>query len=90
MLENGSVRDDLTLPSGTEEAERVAKQLKEEFANGAEVIVTVLKVRAAAHAWCAEKHARGACCRSWRCLHAHGRAGRVCMARRAKPAITAA
>lgn len=43
MSDNGDTRDDLTLPSGTDEAARLAKQLKEEFAAGSEIIVTVLK-----------------------------------------------
>ncbi len=45
MLENGAIRDDMMLPSGTEEAERLAKQLKEDFEDGKEIVVTVLKVR---------------------------------------------
>lgn len=44
MSDNGDTRDDLTLPSGTDEAARLAKQLKDEFAAGSEIIVTVLKV----------------------------------------------
>ena len=44
MLENGEVRDDLTLPSGTDEYDKLAKQIKEDFAEGKEMIVTVLKV----------------------------------------------
>jgi translation initiation factor 5A len=43
MLENGDTRDDLALPSGTDEAERIAKQLKEDFAEGKELLVTVTK-----------------------------------------------
>ena len=45
MMENGDTRDDLTLPHGTDEYDRLAKQLKEDFADGKEIIVTVLKVR---------------------------------------------
>jgi hypothetical protein len=44
MEENGSTRDDLKLPTGTEEADKLAIQLKEEFSQGKEIIVTVLKV----------------------------------------------
>lgn len=44
MEENGSTRDDLKLPSGTEEAEKLAVTLKAEFAEGKEIVVSVLKV----------------------------------------------
>ena len=44
MMENGETRDDLTLPGGTDEYDKLAKQLKEDFAEGKEIIVTVLKV----------------------------------------------
>ena len=45
MMENGDTRDDLTLPGGTDEYDRLAKQIKEDFEEGKELIVTVLKVR---------------------------------------------
>ena len=44
MMENGDTRDDLALPHGTDEYDRLAKQLKEDFGEGKEIIVTVLKV----------------------------------------------
>lgn len=44
MLENGDTRDDLALPSGTEEYERLAKQIQTDFADGKELLVTVTKV----------------------------------------------
>lgn len=43
MAENGDTREDLTLPKGTEDAEKLAAQIKEEFANGSEMVVSVLK-----------------------------------------------
>lgn len=56
MAENGDTREDLTLPKGTEEAEKLAAQIKEQFAAGQELVVSVLKVNlcaaaAAAAAW---------------------------------------
>ena len=44
MDDNGNNRDDLTLPKGTSDAETLAKQLKDDFDNGKELVVTVLKV----------------------------------------------
>lgn len=44
MDENGNNRDDLTLPKGTSDADALAKQLKEDFDAGKELVVTVLKV----------------------------------------------
>lgn len=44
MDEGGNVRDDMKLPSGTDEAERLAGQLKDDFAEGKELIVSVLCV----------------------------------------------
>jgi len=43
MAENGDTREDLTLPKGTEEAEKLATQIKEQFAAGQELVVSVLK-----------------------------------------------
>jgi translation initiation factor 5A len=43
MLENGDTREDLTLPRGTEESEKLAEAIKAEFADGKEVVVGVLK-----------------------------------------------
>ena len=47
MDDSGNNRDDLTLPKGTSDAESLAKQLKDDFDNGKELVVTVLKVRGA-------------------------------------------
>jgi hypothetical protein len=44
MSENGETRDDLMLPGGTDEYDKLAKQLKEDFSEGKEIVVTVLKV----------------------------------------------
>ena len=44
MDENGNNRDDLTLPKGTSDADSLAKQLREDFDGGKELVVTVLKV----------------------------------------------
>lgn len=43
MLENGDTRDDLTLPTGTDEADKLAQTLKADFAEGKEILVTVTK-----------------------------------------------
>ncbi len=45
MDDGGNNRDDLTLPKGTSDAEALAKQLKDDFENGKELVVTVLKVK---------------------------------------------
>lgn len=44
MLEDGSTKDDLGLPRGTDDSEKLAVQIKEEFDSGKELILTVLKV----------------------------------------------
>ena len=44
MDDTGNNRDDLTLPKGTSDADSLAKQLREDFDNGKELVVTVLKV----------------------------------------------
>jgi len=41
--EGGHTRDDLMLPKGTEEADKLAITIKETFASGAECSVSVLK-----------------------------------------------
>ncbi|KAJ9530079.1 hypothetical protein QJQ45_023393 [Haematococcus lacustris] len=43
MEENGSTRDDLKLPYGTDESEKLAEQLKIDFGEGKEIVVSVLK-----------------------------------------------
>lgn len=44
MDESGNTKDDLTLPKGTDDAEKLAVQLQEDFDSGKEIVVTVLKV----------------------------------------------
>lgn len=45
MDESGNTKDDLSLPKGTDDAEKLAQQIKEDFDAGKELVVTVLKVR---------------------------------------------
>lgn len=44
MDESGNTKDDLKLPTGTDDAEKLAEQLQAEFESGKEISVTVLKV----------------------------------------------
>jgi translation initiation factor 5A len=43
MLENGDTREDLMLPKGTEEADKLAESIREMFSGGQELVVGVLK-----------------------------------------------
>lgn len=43
MAENGDTREDLTLPKGTEEADKLAESIREQHAAGVELSVSVLK-----------------------------------------------
>ncbi|KAK9792714.1 hypothetical protein WJX73_000711 [Symbiochloris irregularis] len=43
MDEAGNTKDDLTLPSGTDDASKLADQIKSDFDGGKELVVTVLK-----------------------------------------------
>lgn len=43
MEESGATRDDLRLPTGTDEADKLAELIKAEFAEGKEIVVSVLK-----------------------------------------------
>ena len=45
MDESGNTKDDLKLPTGTDDAEKLAEQLQAEFESGKEISVTVLKAR---------------------------------------------
>lgn len=45
MDDGGNTKDDLQLPKGTEELEKLAVQIKSDFDDGKELIVVVLKVR---------------------------------------------
>ena len=44
MDEAGNTKDDLSLPKGTDDAEKLAVQIQEDFEGGKELVVTVLKV----------------------------------------------
>ena len=44
MDESGNTKDDLSLPKGTDDADKLAAQIREDFAAGKELVVTVLKV----------------------------------------------
>ena len=44
MTEGGETKDDLTLPSGTEEADKLAELIRSEFDAGKELVVSVMKV----------------------------------------------
>ena len=44
MDEAGNTKDDLSLPKGTDDAEKLAQQIQEDFDAGKELVVTVLKV----------------------------------------------
>ncbi|KDD73936.1 hypothetical protein H632_c1715p0 [Helicosporidium sp. ATCC 50920] len=45
MEESGDMKDDLTLPKGTDEADKLAQQIKADFEAGKELIISVLAVR---------------------------------------------
>lgn len=45
MNDSGDTKDDLTLPKGTDDAEKLAAQIKADFEAGKELIVSVLSVR---------------------------------------------
>jgi hypothetical protein len=45
MLENGTTREDMKLPSGTDDYEKLAEVLVEEVKAEKDIQVTVLKVR---------------------------------------------
>ena len=47
MTEGGDTKDDLQLPSGTDDAEALARQIKADFDSGKELQVSVMKVRRA-------------------------------------------
>ena len=50
MDEGGNTKDDLSLPSGTDDALKLGDQIKADFESGKELVVTVLKVcRAPCH-----------------------------------------
>lgn len=82
MTENGAIREDLALPSGTEEYDKLAQTLKQEMADQKDILVTVLKVREEA-CWRAAAAVR--------CVaRAGGRFARMRLRTRALPACTRA
>lgn len=46
MTESGDTKDDLSLPKGTDELDKLAEQIQADFDEGKEVVVSVLAVRA--------------------------------------------
>ena len=53
MDDQGNTKDDLGLPKGTDDAEKLAAQIKKDFDDGKELQVTVLKVRSRQpQTWC--------------------------------------
>ena len=45
MTDSGDTKDDLSLPKGTDDLEKLAVQIQSDFDEGKEVVVTVLAVR---------------------------------------------
>ena len=45
MDDAGNTKDDLKLPTGTDDADKLARDIKAEFSDGKEMIVTVVSVR---------------------------------------------
>ncbi len=45
MTDSGDTKDDLSLPKGTDDLEKLAQQIQADFDEGKEVVVTVLSVR---------------------------------------------
>jgi len=45
MDDSGNTKDDLKLPTGTDDADKLARELKAEFSDGKELTVTVVSVR---------------------------------------------
>jgi translation initiation factor 5A len=43
MDDTGNTKDDLSLPKGTDDAEKLAEQLKKDFEDGKDLVVTVTK-----------------------------------------------
>jgi len=52
MDEGGNTKDDLGLPKGTADAENLADQIKKDFDDGKELVVTVLKVSPCLSCYC--------------------------------------
>jgi len=56
MDEAGNTKDDLSLPKGTDDAEKLAQQIQEDFDAGKELVVTVLKVSSSLCNFCKTVH----------------------------------
>ena len=56
MDEAGNTKDDLSLPKGTDDAEKLAQQIQEDFDAGKELVVTVLKVSSTLWNFCKTVH----------------------------------
>ncbi len=52
MDEGGNTKDDLGLPKGTADADNLADQIKKDFDDGKELVVTVLKVGLCLSCYC--------------------------------------
>jgi len=78
MSENGDTREDLTLPKGTEESEKLADQIKADFSEGKELIVRALGREVdgvclgAAMQYCLPQLTLATHMPSWVGCHAHG------------------
>ena len=44
MDDTGATKDDLSLPKGTDDSEKLAEQIKKDFDDGKDIVVTVTKV----------------------------------------------
>lgn len=73
MDESGNTKDDLKLPTGTDDADKLAVLLQEEFDSGKELTVTVLKARGSPARCCAVRRNRllrcAPTCRPPSCVH---------------------
>ena len=67
MDESGNTKDDLKLPTGTDDADKLAVLLQEEFDSGKELTVTVLKARACRARCCAVRRSQRQRCAPTRC-----------------------
>ena len=62
MDEGGNTKDDLGLPKGTDDADKLAEQIKKDFDDGKELVVTVLKVKSrGSGAFCSFMHCTAVC-----------------------------
>jgi len=59
MDDSGNTKDDLPLPKGTDDAEKLAEQIQKDFEDGKELVVSVLKAMGEEMA-CAVKTVGGA------------------------------